>query len=410
MAKKVDINGFWDIKDNPLTKEGVFEYLGSQIDPGGKRWGLTQNRRYLVYRPLSEISKEETLKSFDGVPFIDEHDMLGEGCTPTDFKNIAGTIYNVRVSGTKMVGDFKIYSDNIKRAIMNGKKELSLGYRANFRRSPGIFNGIAYDFVQTGIVGNHVALVNCGRCGSDVRVLDKSIVCDSMPMEVHKMKNKEELKAVLDGLDEEKLAKAGEFLEQLTTPVTDSGEGDGDKDKDKDKNKKDGDKKDAVKDGEACPKCGKTPCECKDKCADKKDDPDKGKDKDGKKDAVKDEKPVTTQDAAGGEPPKNGAQPVLDEAAVRTDAIKAYKEAVKLHDELVPHIGEFVMDGMDTPQAVAEYGCKKLNINVNAGSEIATLQGFLAGSKGKVGKAVTMDEAPNRAKPKFDFKTAYLAN
>jgi hypothetical protein len=38
MAKKVDINGYWDIKANPLTKEGVFAYLGKQIEPRGERW------------------------------------------------------------------------------------------------------------------------------------------------------------------------------------------------------------------------------------------------------------------------------------------------------------------------------------------------------------------------------------
>lgn len=125
MAKHIDINGFWEIKGNPLTKEGVFKYLGKQIDPGGKRWGLDQDRIYNVYRPASEISKKETLESFEGLPFINEHDMLGEGCTPTDFKNIAGSIYNIRMDGGKMIGDFRIYSDEIKKDISEGKKELS---------------------------------------------------------------------------------------------------------------------------------------------------------------------------------------------------------------------------------------------------------------------------------------------
>ena len=230
MAKKVDINGFWDIKNNPLTKEGVFKYRGDQIDPEGKKWGLDQKRTYLVYRPLSEISNPETLKSFDGVPFIDEHDMLGEGCTPSDCKNIAGTIYNVHIEGRKMVGDFKIYSDNIKREIRNGKKELSLGYRASFEKRPGIFDGVPYDFVQVGIVGNHVALVNRGRCGSDVRIFDKSLVCDSMPMEVPNMEiTKEEVRAILDGLDESKLEEAKKLLDRLAMPVADEKKDEGEK-------------------------------------------------------------------------------------------------------------------------------------------------------------------------------------
>ena len=354
MAKKVDINGFWDIKSNPLTKEGVFMYLGKQIDPNGERWGLDQERIYWVYRPRSEISKEETLKSFDGVPFIDEHDMLGEGCTPSDCKNIAGTIYNVRMKGDTMVGDFKIYSDGIKREISNGKKELSLGYRAEFKKSPGIFKGKAYDFVQVGIVGNHVALVNRGRCGSDVRIFDKSVVCDSLTLEMQNMNKLDELKAILDGMDESMLAKAEKALM-------------------------------AVKDG----------------CSE---------DEEAKKKAEEEEaaKKKAAEDEAAKKAAEDAAEQEKKIAAVKDEAIKSYKEAVALHDQLVPHIGEFVMDGMDTAQAVAEYGCKKLELNVNAGSEIATLTGFLAGRKGKAEKVVTTDEA---AKPahSFDFKAAYLA-
>lgn len=374
MAKKVDINGYWDIKANPLTKEGVFAYLGKQIDPRGERWGLDQERIYWVYRPRSEIAKEETMKSFDGVPFIDEHDMLGEGCTPTDMKNIAGTVYNVRMSGDKMVGDFKIYSDSMKKEIREGKKELSLGYRAEFKKRSGIFNGKSYDFVQVGIVGNHVALVARGRCGSDVRIFDKSIVCDSM--EIPKMViDKEALKAILDGMDDATLAKADELLKKLT-----------------------------VKDG-----CSEDGC-TEDEEAKKKAEEEakkKAEDEAAAKKAAEDEaaKKAAEDEAAK----KKEAEDEAIKKAVHDEAIKSYKEAVALHDQLVPHIGEFVMDGMDTVQAVAEYGCKKLELNVNAGSEIATLTGFLAGCKGnKAEKVVTTDEAATPT-AKFDFKAAYLA-
>lgn len=377
MAKKVDINGFWDIKGNPLTKEGVFMYLGKQIDPKGEKWGLDQERIYWVYRPRSEISKEETLKSFDGVPFIDEHDMLGEGCTPSDCKNIAGTIYNVRMKGDAMVGDFKIYSDGIKREISNGKKELSLGYRAEFKKSPGIFKGKAYDFVQVGIVGNHVALVNRGRCGSDVRIFDKSVVCDSLTLEMQNMNKLDELKAILDGMDESMLAKAEKALMAVKDGCSE----------DEEAKKEEANKKSEEEEAE------------KKKTAEDEADKNAAEDADDKK---ADEKKAT-EDAAIA-----AAEQEKKIAAVKDEAIKSYKEAVALHDQLVPHIGEFVMDGMDTAQAVAEYGCKKLELNVNAGSEIATLTGFLAGRKGKAEKVVTTDEAAKPAHA-FDFKAAYLA-
>lgn len=387
MSKSVDINGYWEIKANPLTKEGVFMYLGKQIDPDGEKWGLDADRIYWVYRSKSEISSEETLHSFEGVPFIDEHTMLGEGCSSTDYKNIAGTIHNIRMKGNVMIGDFKIYSDKIKDLISKGKKQLSLGYRASFVKKSGVFNGKAYDFIQVGLVGNHVALVDNGRCGSDVRIFDKAIVCDSL--EIPEMViNKEELKSILDGMDEATLAKAKEALAGLVAPsteVVDKADDKADEDK-KDEDKKDEvkdeDKKDEVKDADKvadkdpeCPECKKNPCDCADK------------------DEVKEVKDEAV---------------VLDEAAIRKDAISKLKEAMALHDKLVPHIGEFVMDEMVTVEDVAIYGCKKLNLDVNAGSEVATLTGFLAGRKAEAGKVVTQDAAV-KVESKFDFKAAYLA-
>lgn len=405
MAKKIDINGFWEIKDNPLTKEGVFPYLGNQIDPSGERFGLDPKKIYWVYRSFDEIANQDTLSSFENKPFIDEHTMLGEGCTSTDCKNIAGVIHRIRADKSRgmMIGDFTIFSDEIKREIMNGKKELSLGYRSAFEQKSGVFDGRAYEFIQTGMIGNHVALVDRGRCGSDVRIFDKSIICDHM--EIPQMElNREELKAILDGMDEEMLVKAKAALEGLTSkPVEDehpeepkADEDDPKKVEDECKDEESKPAEDPKKDDE------KKPTEDAPKCEDKESKPKEDE-----------SKPTETKDEAIKEEPE---VPVMDEAAIRKDAAIQCLKAQKLHDALVPHIGEFTMDEMFTEQAVAEYGCKKLveknliaDSDLNAGSELATLTGFLAGCKDKSAKVVTVDHDIEKVETPFDFRAAYLA-
>ena len=410
MAKSIDINGFWTIKDNPLTKEGVFPYLGRQIDPMGRKYDLVQDAIYWVYRPFSEINNADTLASFENKPFIDEHEMLGEGCTSTDCKNIAGVVNNIRAKNGMMIGDFTIYSDDIKKEILAGKKQLSLGYRSSFKKESGVFDGHAYDFVQVGMVGNHVALVDRGRCGSDVRIFDKQLVIDSL--EIPQMElNREELKSLIDGMDEDTLVKAKDAIDDLVKNKADDAKKPDETVADKADDKKDDTKKTEDEKPEAEVKAEdekpeeKKPADGEEKpVEDKKPDEEKSCDKPCEDKDV--EKPVETKDEA---------VPTMDEAAIRKDAAVQYQKAVRLHDALVPHIGEFTMDEMFTEQAVAEYGCKKLveknlieDSALNAGSEIATLTGFLAGCKDNSAKVVTVDKA-DTPKTAFDFRAAYLA-
>lgn len=167
MVKEVDTNGFWRIKDNPLSKEGVFPYLGKQIDKS-----LEPDKIYWVYRPMSEIANPETVESFNAAPLIDEHEMLGEGWTKYDDRPAGGVVYNTHARDGKLYGDIRIYSEKLKDEIESGKKELSMGYECNYEPAEGYFDGKKYDFIQKNLRGNHIALVNRGRMGSDVRVYD----------------------------------------------------------------------------------------------------------------------------------------------------------------------------------------------------------------------------------------------
>ena len=72
--KIVDVNDFWLIPDNPMTKIGVFPYLGRQISPD-----LEPDRIYQVLRPEEELTKPETLKSLELIPLINDHTMMVRG-------------------------------------------------------------------------------------------------------------------------------------------------------------------------------------------------------------------------------------------------------------------------------------------------------------------------------------------
>lgn len=177
MTKKIDANGFWYIKHNPVSKEGVFPYLGHTISED-----CEPNKIYKVYRSAKTL--QESVDSWDNPPkpFIDDHEMLGEGFSAIDERPVQGIIYNPVCEDGVLYADIAVYSEDLKHNIENGKKELSLGYFCKYKKERGVFNGEVYDYVQTDMVGNHIALVDAGRCGSDVKVFDRKCTMDSMPV------------------------------------------------------------------------------------------------------------------------------------------------------------------------------------------------------------------------------------
>lgn len=172
-SRMADLNGWYEVKGNPLSKVGVFPYLGNSLSG---RDDLDPGRVYQIYRPAEELADPECLQSFKLLPWIDEHTMLGdeaEGLTPAEAKGVQGVIgEDVFFDAPYLRGNIKVFSSALAERIENKKKELSLGYRCVYDWSPGVFNGIAYDAIQRNIRGNHLALVGQGRMGPDVAVLD----------------------------------------------------------------------------------------------------------------------------------------------------------------------------------------------------------------------------------------------
>lgn len=172
-ARELDRNGYVTINRNPITRAGIFQYLGRSLpdaeDP---------DKIYNVYRPLEELVKPETIKSMKLLPIINEHEMLGAGYDRgAEDRGVHGsTGETVEVVGNDILVPIRIFSRALKQLIDSGKKGLSLGYRCVFEKISGEFNGMRYDYIQRDIRGNHLALVNEGRSGT--AVLDHHWACD----------------------------------------------------------------------------------------------------------------------------------------------------------------------------------------------------------------------------------------
>lgn len=191
--RQYDLNGWFEVRRNPLSKVGIYDYSGAQIGAPA----ADAAKIYKVLRPAEELGAQDTIDSFKLVPFIDNHTMLGDGFTSVDDRPMGGVIGEaVEFEGDTLYGNVKVYTKALAENIKSGKTEVSMGYRCRYDFTPGVWNGEAYDVVQRDLRGNHVALVDEGRMGPEVSILDHlTFAVDAKELEPAM---DEELKKLLD--------------------------------------------------------------------------------------------------------------------------------------------------------------------------------------------------------------------
>jgi hypothetical protein len=375
-----DTNGWIEVKDNPLSKVGVFDYSGAAI---GGHGGLDPYALYGVYRPAEELSSKDTVASARLVPWVDDHPrrLLGSeesGLVPAEEKGIEGvTGEDIYFKDDTLFGNIKVFSQSLADEIANGKTELSMGYACKYERSDGEFEGRPYQFIQRGIRFNHVALVKSGRMGPDVAVLDshdEGVEMENEKKEATDVNPAELLDTAIAALTALKAAIGGAAKPEAA-PAAPAAPA-----KDEDTNGEDAEGAEGK--DEKLIKAAQTVIEI-------------AKQEEGPGVAPTDPTvppapaPVTGKDAEGDPPASEAKAEDEDEAkpeakAEGMDAKEFLKHVAtrdKLANALKPYIGTFDHAEM-TLSEVAGYGAKKLGLNVKGtGHEMAALQGYLAGRK-----------------------------
>jgi hypothetical protein len=177
-ARVTDHNGWFTVPRNPLSKAGVFPYTKKSTQAPG--WESDPDGIVMVYRPESELADPETVNSFKLLPWINDHQMLGDpednpALTPPEQKGVHGTTgeqIEYDPSDRTLYGNLKLWSRSLGDAIDAGKKQLSMGFRCVYEHKAGNFEGRPFQAIQRKIRGNHPASVDLGRMGPDVAVLD----------------------------------------------------------------------------------------------------------------------------------------------------------------------------------------------------------------------------------------------
>ncbi len=147
-------------RDVPINRTGTQTYLARELNLDGD-----PDREITVYRLPEDVFLPAAVASFEGKDVTRGHppEMLNADNQAFYSK---GHLENVRHVGDNTVADLIIKDSSLASDVENGVlREVSCGYNCNFEP---YLNG----YKQTGIRGNHLAIVPRGRAGVTVSIQD----------------------------------------------------------------------------------------------------------------------------------------------------------------------------------------------------------------------------------------------
>jgi hypothetical protein len=358
--REYDGNGWFEVKANPISKVGIFPYSGRQLG----LTGADADRIFQVLRPEEELSAPECIESFKLVPWVDDHAMLGpaaqevtDQAMAAEKKGIHGVIgEDVYYQDGVLYANIKAFSNTLAALIQAGKRELSAGYRCIYDIASGVWNGQHYDAVQRQIRGNHLALVQEGRMGPDVAVMD-SFTFSFDTKELENMAQENAGSAISGMTLEQLVAVVNELAPQVAKLTEAMGTMMGAAEKAE--HQATGaiqDEQPAVTDGEQKPEAP---------AADMEEKKDEDQYKSG-----------------------------MDAAMIERNIVQRLAKRDSIARQLSVHIGTFDHAEKSLEQVVA-YGLDKLGVKAEKGQEMATLAGYLQAKKAEAPAATVtgMDSA-----------------
>lgn len=170
-ARRIDADGRLHVDRSHISKATVNPYYGKEI-PGYEALGLQPDTVYRLFRDPVEL--ERGAATFARLPILSEHVPVTVDAPRPDL--VVGAIGSeITFTPPYLDADLCVWDATAIAGIETDKvRELSCAYRYVPVMEPGEFEGQPYDGRMTEIQGNHLALVEVGRAGSDVVVADRN--------------------------------------------------------------------------------------------------------------------------------------------------------------------------------------------------------------------------------------------
>jgi hypothetical protein len=394
--RSYDADGRLHLAKSNISKATVNPYYGKEI-PNYESLGLQPDAVYQLLRDPEEL--EKAAPTFVNLPILIEHVPVSAD-KPRPELVIGSTGSDCEFDGEYLNNSLSFWDGRAIALIESEEqKELSSAYRYTPDMTAGVFEGIPYDGVMRDIIGNHVALVDVGRAGSDVVVADKDPFLTGDVHMKNKTKMSAQLRLALDKANAKKpiFAKDADLdqIVDILSAAVSGGEGAGDDDIPAEPTAVDNDALVQFLTGKLSPEdlaAAQKMLSATDEDPEDPPAPPKGEDEDP-------EDPPKAQD--GDEPVTKAAMDKAIAKASAAAAEKAKKDVTALYQarEDVKDLVGFV--AMDSASAVYKFALDKAGVNTKGvdPSAFGAMVGLLKQAKAKPAftAQVAMDSSATKA-------------
>lgn len=244
-VRSFDGNGRLQVKVSNISKANVCPYYGREI-PNYEKLGLDPDKIYRLWRHPDELKKAAA--TFNNIPLLNIHKPDFPGDPPRESR-VGVTHSSAAYVHPYLQNGLSVWDNSAIAGIeTEEQEELSSSYQYVADMTPGTTpDGEVHDGIMRDIIGNHVALVETGRAGSDV------LVADSLPPELKNMSKRKAaaIRATLKPL----LAQDADLEAEVRKALLALDEADKEDEKDKpaedeDEDEKDDDKKKTADDSD----------------------------------------------------------------------------------------------------------------------------------------------------------------
>lgn len=169
-VRSFDADGRLHVAKTPISKANVCRYMGAEI-PNWQSLGLDEKTIYRLWRHPDEL--EKAAPTFNRIQLMQKH--VKVGADEPMKEDVVGTLgSDAEFKFPYLYNSLTVWDAAAIAGVESDEiEELSSAYRYDADMTAGKTpEGEEYDGIMRNIIGNHVAIVEFGRAGSDVVVAD----------------------------------------------------------------------------------------------------------------------------------------------------------------------------------------------------------------------------------------------